>query len=925
MGILGLPAPILLEFSLPEEHQRPLGGEDMSLESHMQHMDRSSNTQLQILQGDHKHLFQISGYKLLPRTPVDRESVCVDTEVCILSLVVAVLSNFELVQIFNVKVKVLDINDNSPRFASDTFSLDIPSESIVGSMFLLPHATDADAEQNGLQGYQLFEKTSRSGLFTLDISDVSQGFEQPKLVVSNILDRDSTNMYYFDLIAFDGGTPLKSGSVKITVKILESNKHPPQYQQHLYTITCKEDQEIGSELATVRAVDPDWGENGRITYSFEGSGLYSLDGVLKINESTGIVSLHSPLDYETIKEYHFDIMAEDHGNRPLKTQSEIRLEVQDVNDCLPSVTFSPSGLVSVQEHSPEGSFVVFLSISDEDSGNNGKVSCHIEEIDFKLQKLYGDNYQLAVAGPIDYEVKSNHTVTITCTDIGTPPLEHTEVLTVQVIDINDNSPQFELKAYTKSLKENSSTSVIVVSVKASDLDSGDNGKIMYRIEDEKANRYLSINSSTGDIYTRSRRPLDYERFRELTFSVSGTDQGFPPLTDTTTVTLSLIDVNDEPPHFSQQKYVFGSFENQAKDTEIGTVEARDPDTPPFDNFYFYLLNDTFDARSFILDNKTGTLRTTKVLDREKRPTYFFRVGARNTQPPYLISTAEVTVYVVDKNDNAPVIHFPSSVNNTVHILPNYRKNSKLTRINATDADFGKNSVLTYSIVKGNKDNAFRLNDFDGSLYLDKDIPFTEFMSWELDIRVQDTGDPPRSSLAILTLLCTNRSAPPSIGDNSKQNTNSTALSKSTSLPHKVIIIIIASSSAGLIIAITLIVCLIKKRKSLHDKKCKELLEKDETESLHAKGNLYSTLSTATSPIQDDIDLCNEHLLDESDLPLPTVVGLGTKRPRLHGISETPLAERANRIRAQRMAAGNMDEVRYYVLKTRNYLNFTHKV
>ena len=153
------------------------------------------------------------------------------------------------------------------------------------------------------------------------------------------------------------------------------------------------------------------------------------------------------------------------------------------------------------------------------------------------------------------------------------------------------------------------------------------------------------------------------------------------LSSTVTVTLNLVDVNDSPPRFSQPAYTFGTYENQPPDTEIGRLTAVDADSPPYDRFVFAVVGETPPTGAFVVDRRSGRLSTARRLDREDTRVHNVLVSVKDVARPRLLSVVNVTVFVADRNDNAPIISFPRPGNDSIEVcMSSYYDTTRYDRI-----------------------------------------------------------------------------------------------------------------------------------------------------------------------------------------------------------------------------------------------------
>ncbi|KAI0567946.1 Cadherin domain-containing protein, partial [Pyrenophora tritici-repentis] len=162
-----------------------------------------------------------------------------------------------------------------------------------------------------------------------------------------------------------------------------------------------------------------------------------------------------------------------------------------------------SSLVNeVVENSPETVLAVFR-INDRDSGENGKMVCHIQEnLPFLLKPSVDNFYILMTEGALDRESRAEYNITITVSDLGTPRLTTQHTITVHISDINDNAPAFTQTTYTMFVRENNSPALHIGTISATDSDLGSNAHITYSLLPPQDQRLaltslISINADNG--------------------------------------------------------------------------------------------------------------------------------------------------------------------------------------------------------------------------------------------------------------------------------------------------------------------------------------------------------------------------------------------------------------------------------------------
>nr|XP_040129288.1 protocadherin beta-5-like [Ictidomys tridecemlineatus] len=299
---------------------------------------------------------------LLLQEKLDREVLCGATEPCVL--------HFQLllenpVQLFQVDVQLIDVNDHSPEFLDREMILRIPESVQPGSVFALKSAQDLDMGSNSVQNYTI----SPNFYFRVAIHNRGDGRKYPELVLGKALDREEESELRLTLTALDGGAPPRSGTVIVRIEVVDINDNAPEFLQSLYEVQVPENSPINSLVLVVSARDLDAGTYGRVFYSlFEGD---EVSQPFVIHEKTGEIRLQRVLDFEATQYYIVEIVATDGGG--FLGKCTVAIEVVDVNDNAPELTMSTLSS-SIPENSPE-TVVAIFSVSDPDSGDNGRMVC----------------------------------------------------------------------------------------------------------------------------------------------------------------------------------------------------------------------------------------------------------------------------------------------------------------------------------------------------------------------------------------------------------------------------------------------------------------------------------------------------------------------------------------------------------------------
>ncbi|XP_062044941.1 protocadherin gamma-A10 isoform X10 [Lepus europaeus] len=577
---------------------------------------------------------------------IDREELCAQSARCLVSFNVLVEDR---VKLFGIEIEVIDINDNAPKFQAETLDVKINENVAPGMRFPLPEAVDPDVGVNALQSYQL----SPNKHFSLGVQSRASGAKYPELVLERALDREEEAVHHLVLTASDGGDPLRSGTVLISVTVFDTNDNAPVFTLSEYRVSVPENLPVGTQLLTITATDKDEGANGEVTYSFRKLPDTQLLK-FQLNKQTGEIKTSEPLDYEETGFYEIEVQAED-GGAYLAT-AKVLITVEDVNDNSPEVTvtslFSP-----VREDSAPGTVIALLNVHDVDSGQNGQVTCATSgDLPFKLEKSIDSYYRLVTHRALDREQISSYNITVTATDGGSPPLSTETHLTLQVADINDNPPSFSRISYFTYIPENNPRGASIFSVTALDPDSQENAQVTYSLTEDTIqgaplSSYVSINSDTGVLYAL--RSFDYEQFRDLQLWVTASDSGDPPLSSNVSLTLFVVDQNDNAPEILYPALpTDGStgVELAPRAAEPGylvtKVVAVDRDSGQ-NAWLSYRLLKASEPGLFAVGLHTGEVRTARgLLDRDALKQSLVVAVQDHGQPP-LSATVTLTVAVAD--------------------------------------------------------------------------------------------------------------------------------------------------------------------------------------------------------------------------------------------------------------------------------------
>ncbi|XP_059918577.1 protocadherin gamma-A6-like [Gadus macrocephalus] len=582
---------------------------------------------------------------LVIRDRIDREALCGETTPCALHFQLILENPMEL---FRIAVEIIDINDNTPSFASNEKRFEISESAVVGSKFVLVEAIDLDIGSNGLQSYSITPTDN----FVLKLEKQIDGSKKVEMILQKPLDRENSEQISLLLSAFDGGDPQMSGTMQIHVTVLDANDNSPHFTKPVYKATLTENSPKGTSVMTVSASDKDKGSNGEISFAITNS-KRRFSELFKIDQTSGEVTLVGNIDYEKNKHYQVDIEAIDKGG--LSDSSKIIVDVIDVNDNRPLINVL-SKSDNIIEDSPPDTVIAMLSVSDPDSAENGEVECSmISSIPFKIQSTLNGFYSLVTDVALDREVASYYNVSMTCSDKGVPSLSSSITLALQITDVNDNQPLFENTSYEANVVENNPSGTSVLMIKAIDADWNQNARVSYILEDSSINgvpvsSYVSVSADSGVIHAV--RSFDYEQIRDFQFCVKAQDGGSPPLSSNVSVKILIQDQNDNAPQVLYPVQTGGSLvaEMVPRSADVGylvtKVVAVDVDSGQ-NAWLSYKLQKATDRALFEVGLQNGEIRTIRQVTDKDAVKQRLTVIVEDNGQPARSATVIVNVAVAD--------------------------------------------------------------------------------------------------------------------------------------------------------------------------------------------------------------------------------------------------------------------------------------
>lgn len=598
-----------------------------------------------------------------------------------------------------VTVQVLDVNDNAPIFVSTPFQATVLENVPLGYSVIHIQAVDADSGDNSRLQYWLTETTPN---FPFAINN-STGW----IVVSAELDRESVDFYNFGVEARDHGTPMMSSSASISMTVLDVNDNNPEFTQKAYYMRLNEDAAVGTSVVTISAVDRDI--NSVVTYQISSGNTRNRFSITS-QSGGGLITLALPLDYKLERQYVLSVTASD-GTR--FDTAKVYVNVTDANTHRP-VFQSSHYTVNINENRPVGTTVVVISATDEDTGENARITYYMDD-SIPQFSIDSDSGAVTTLMELDYEDQVSYTLAITARDNGIPQKSDTTYLEILVNDVNDNAPRFLRDHYLGSVMEDVPVYTSVVQVSATDQDSGLNGRVFYTFQggDDGDGDFI-IESTSGII--RTLRRLDRENTAFYNLQAFAVDKGLPALKTAVDIQVTILDVNDNPPVFEKDEFDIYVEENSPIGLVVAHISATDPDEGSNAQIMYQIVEGNI-PEVFQLDIFTGELMALTDLDYEARSEYLIVVQA--TSAP-LVSRATVHIRLIDRNDNAPILkNFHIIFNNYVTEKSSSFPMGVIGKIPVHDPDVS--DQLSYRFETGNELHLLILNQTTGEIRLSRDL------------------------------------------------------------------------------------------------------------------------------------------------------------------------------------------------------------
>lgn len=524
----------------------------------------------------------------------------------------------------------------SPYFHDSKVTFFVPEDLPTGSVIGKIQAKDQDVGANGLISYH-FNGGNEKGPFSIERSS-------GLIMLVKALDFEISETHNLNVIAKDGGWHPKMGQLNITVYVTDLNDNPPVFTSAEYIVSVLENAVVGSLVVQVWATDADSGIHGETTYSLiagDASFFY-------LDATNGTITTSEVFDFEQRQRFELTVKATNPGGPYLYDTAHVRVDITGINEFIPAFRNHLYNF-SVSEALPVRTEIGRVVAVDNDVGPDGDVfyvlAGQSKKAAFGVVEHTGVIYvskDLKNRGQNDdvLHVLAKNRGSITGFNIDEA------LIHLHILDEND-PPEFESMVYVVAVPEDVSVGTSITKVKAVDRDVVPEwNKFSYSIEHGNINGSFVIDPLIGVVSVHNY--LDREMWPFYNLTVLAIDEGPPAVTGTTKVSITITDVNDNPPKLS----ITEGFvrENQPPGTTVSTLTATDEDLLPNQGPFTYWLMRPENSFSLTSD---GVLFTSRPLDRERNPSFQLHVVVLDAGKPSLSSTAVFQVKVLDENDNAP--------------------------------------------------------------------------------------------------------------------------------------------------------------------------------------------------------------------------------------------------------------------------------
>ena len=485
-----------------------------------------------------------------------------------------------------VRVRILDRNDNPPKFPKDLYTCSVGENSPTGtyvqgleSVF----ANDIDSG-NSVQKYSIVAG-NEAGKFDVDFHELA-GVKFLRLKTKALIDREETPFFVLTVQVEDGGNTSLSSTTQIRVNILDENDQTPKFEPPDYSVAVSENVPVGTSVLQVKAFDGDTGTNAEVYYYFKPEHDF-----FTVDAHSGIVETACELNFEKGNSFDLTVYAVDRGKTPRQAKTLLRVRLVDIaafppppgavsSKLAPPAFHKHSYFVRIREDFPVGGAIVRVNAHQGVLPqtldrtwryiilNNAAISGAV----FHINPRSG---VISLREPLDYETKTSFELTVKAEDEQSKDLYDSFARVVIVIqDVSENyfAPIFSVSTSVVSISENAQPNSLVSRVSATDGDEGINGKVIFTITGGSGLGKFTVDQNTGKVLSLVR--FNSEMDSQFDLQVRASDRSKQPLFSNSYLLIKLRNGRQKRPFFYSPQKLVHVRENSKKGTFVALVRAK---------------------------------------------------------------------------------------------------------------------------------------------------------------------------------------------------------------------------------------------------------------------------------------------------------------------------------------------------------------